>query len=45
MVPVVVNGDEIDEPDEYVVLALRNPVNARLGGWLGLGFGLITDDD
>jgi hypothetical protein len=44
-IPITVNGDEIDEPDEYFVVALSNPQNARLGGWHGLAFGFITDDD
>ena len=44
-VSVVVNGDEIDEPDEFIVLKLSNPGNAKLGGWLGLGFGIIEDND
>jgi hypothetical protein len=44
-VTVTVNGDEIDEPDEYFVLILHDAQNAKIGGWLGLGFGIIRDDD
>jgi photosystem II stability/assembly factor-like uncharacterized protein len=44
-VDVVVNGDGVDEPDEVVVVALREPTNATIGGFWGLGFGGITDDD
>ncbi len=42
---VVVKGDEIDEPDEAIALVLSNPTNARLGGFFGLGFGIIADND
>jgi len=44
-VNVVVNGDAIDEPDEVIVISLREPTNASIGGFWGLGFGIITDDD
>jgi hypothetical protein len=44
-VSVTVNGDEIAEGDEYFAVVLTNPTNARLGGWNGLGFGGIHDDD
>lgn len=44
-VPIVVNADAVDEPDEYVVVSFRNPTNARMGGFWGLGFGVIIDDD
>jgi hypothetical protein len=44
-VPVSVVGDQIDEPDEYVVVSFSNPTNAKIGGFWGLGFGVITDDD
>jgi photosystem II stability/assembly factor-like uncharacterized protein len=42
---VVVNGDGVDEPDELIVVSLREPTNASIGGFWGLGFGIITDDD
>ncbi len=42
-VAVVVLGDELDEPDETVELALSEPQNARLGTAAGLG--TIVDDD
>ena len=44
-VDVVVNGDSVDEPDEVVVVGLTQPTNASIGGFWGLGFGIITDDD
>ncbi len=44
-VSVTVNGDVTDEPDELVVVSFRNPTNATMGGFWGLGFGSITDDD
>ena len=44
-VSVTINGDAIDEPDEYLLVALSNPTNATIGGFLGLGFGTIQDDD
>jgi photosystem II stability/assembly factor-like uncharacterized protein len=42
---VVVNGDAVDEQDELIVIALHSPTNASIGGFWGLGFGMITDDD
>ncbi|MGZ4705307.1 MAG: right-handed parallel beta-helix repeat-containing protein [Acidimicrobiales bacterium] len=44
-VSVVVTGDGLVEPDEYVVVSFRRPTNATMGGFWGLGFGVITDDD
>jgi Bacterial Ig domain/Calx-beta domain len=44
-VPVVVKGDLHDEPNEYVPVSFRNPTNAVIGGFYGLGFGVIEDDD
>ena len=40
---VAVFGDDKDEPDETVVVALSGPVNATLG--TGTGTGTITDGD
>ena len=40
---VAVFGDDKDEPDETVVVALSGPVNATLG--TATGTGTITDDD
>jgi hypothetical protein len=40
-----VTGDVLDEPDEFIVVSLTNPTNARMGGYWGLGFGVIGDDD
>ena len=42
---IVVKGDAVDEPDEVIVIALRTPTNASIGGFWGLGFGIVTDDD
>ena len=42
-VSVVVLGDELDEPDETVELALGRPQNARLA--VAVGLGTIVDDD
>ncbi len=44
-VAVTVKGDTLVEGDEQFVVAFSNPSNATLGGWFGLGFGFITDDD
>jgi parallel beta-helix repeat protein len=45
-VPVTVRGDLIDEPDEFVLLQLTDPMNAAVrGGLYGLGLGAIVDDD
>jgi photosystem II stability/assembly factor-like uncharacterized protein len=42
---VVVNGDDLDERNERVVVALSNATNASIGGFYGLGSGTIVDDD
>ncbi len=42
---VVVKGDALDESDEAVLFGLSNPTNATIGGFWGLGFGIIQDDD
>ena len=44
-VPISVNGDTLVEPDEYIIVSFRNPTNAKIGGFWGLGIGGITDDD
>src|SRR5262249_16956274 len=44
-VPVTVNGDVLDEYDELFLVAFTNPTNATIGGFYGLGFGQINDDD
>jgi chitinase len=44
-VEVTVFGDDVAEPDEYIVVAFGNPVNAAMGGFWGLGFGIIDTDD
>ncbi len=42
---ITVTGDIRPEPDEYLVVSFLHPTNARMGGFWGLGFGVITDDD
>ena len=44
-VTIQVNGDTLVEPDEYVVVSFHDPTNANMGGYFGLGFGIITNDD
>jgi hypothetical protein len=44
-VPVTVVGDGVDETDELLVVSFHHPTNALMGGFWGLGFGGITDDD
>ena len=44
-VPVVINGDTVLEVDEYVIVSFRNPTNAAMGGFYGLGLGVIENDD
>ncbi len=44
-VTISVNGDTIVEPDEWIVASFHNPTNAKMGGYWGLGFGVITNDD
>jgi hypothetical protein len=40
-----ITGDTTPEADEYVVVAFSNPTGAILGGYYGLGFAVIDDDD
>jgi hypothetical protein len=42
---VTVKGDTTPEADEYIVVSFNQPTNARLGGFRGLGFGVVTNDD
>jgi hypothetical protein len=44
-VTIQVNGDTLVEPDEYVVVSFHDPTNAVMGGYWGLGFGVILNDD
>ena len=39
-IPVV--ADSSPGPDEYVVVSFNHPTNATMGGFWGLGFGVIT---
>ena len=42
-IPIVT--DTVPETGELVVVSFQSPPNARLGGFFGLGFGAIVDDD
>ena len=42
---VPIRGDTLVEHTEYVVVAFHDSVNAYIGGFWGLGFGGILDDD
>jgi Calx-beta domain len=44
-VPITVKGDSTVEPDEYIVVRFGNVTNGRIGGFYGLGFAVITNDD
>lgn len=44
-VTIFVNGDSVVEPDEYFVVSFSNATNATIGGFFGLGFGQILNDD
>jgi len=44
-VALTINGDLVHEPDELAVVSFRNPSGATIGGFLGLGFAGITNDD
>ena len=44
-VTISVNGDTAVEPDEWIVVSFKKPTNARIGGFWGLGFGVILNDD
>jgi len=44
-VTISVNGDTLVEPDEWIVVGFNHPMNARMGGFWGLGFGVILNDD
>jgi len=45
-VTITVSGDTTVEPNEWITgVVSKNPSNARMGGFYGLGFGVITNDD
>jgi len=44
-VSVTVKADTTVEPDEYVVVSFHDPTVARMGGFWGLGFAAIINDD
>ena len=39
-IPVL--ADSSPGPDEHIVISFHDPTNATLGGFWGLGFGIIT---
>jgi hypothetical protein len=45
VVLIPVNGDTTVEPDEYIVVSFHDATNATMGGFWGLGIGVITNDD
>ncbi|NNE72606.1 MAG: hypothetical protein HKN26_02995 [Acidimicrobiales bacterium] len=45
VVQIPVNGDIVFEPDEVFVVRFFNPTNAVIGGFYGLGFGVIENDE
>jgi hypothetical protein len=45
VVSITVNGDTLEEPDERFLVSFTHATNARLGGYLGLGFATILNDD
>jgi len=44
-VTISVNGDTLVEPDEWLLVSFNHPTNAKMGGYYGLGFALIVNDD
>jgi alpha-tubulin suppressor-like RCC1 family protein len=44
-VSITIKGDTTEEQDEIVLVAFSNPTNATIGGFFGLGFGVVQDDD
>jgi chitinase len=44
-IEITVHADATVEPDEYVVVSFIHPTNAVMGGFWGLGFGVIQNDD
>ena len=42
---LTVNGDLLHEADETFLVWFRNPSNATIGGFYGLGWARIVDDD
>jgi hypothetical protein len=44
-VSITVNGDTLVEPNEWVTISFNHPTNAKMGGFYGLGFGIIQNDD
>ncbi|MGZ4692484.1 MAG: Calx-beta domain-containing protein [Acidimicrobiales bacterium] len=45
VVDIPIHDDALPEPDEYVVVSFHDPRGASMGGYWGLGFGGIHDDD
>lgn len=45
MAEIPLHGNTDPESNRLVVLSFGSPTNARLGGFWGLGFGVVVDDD
>jgi hypothetical protein len=44
-VAIPITADNVAEAGEVVVVSFHNPTGATIGGFYGLGFGVIFDDD
>lgn len=42
---VTVDGDDLDEDDEFLLVRTVDVENAAIGGFYGFGFGVIVDDE
>ncbi len=42
---ITILGDTQVEPDEYIVVSFDHPTNAAMGGYWGLGFAGVQNDD
>jgi hypothetical protein len=42
---ITIKTDKVREPDEFFEVAFSNPQHATVGGFLGLGFVKILNDD
>jgi hypothetical protein len=44
-IEVTINGDDVSENDEWLIVTVHDPSHGTIGGFYGLAFGLIVDDD